>query len=212
LQGQWSVLAERTYDMLVLLTGLVVILFLELDRLQGIIDSTIGGISHIYGYRYFLAAPFVLLLIFILLLFSLKRLQGIQNRTVRKVVEFLHQMFSALKQGFLLKRAGKFYLLTLFIWLFLVLLNYCYLRALPDTQGFPAAFAVVVLFVGGMGWALPSPGGIGTTHFFLLQLFLVYQLNPQAGISFGILSNGLTFLFTILLGAWGWYRYEMEKF
>ncbi|MFA8436593.1 MAG: lysylphosphatidylglycerol synthase transmembrane domain-containing protein [Marinifilaceae bacterium] len=206
-----SVLAERAYDLLILILGLVTIFILEIDRMQGLIDATIGGISHIYGYRYFLAAPFLIAAFIILLLFSLQRKKDIHYKPVRKVVEFLQQMFTALKHGFLLKRAGTFFFLTLLIWIFLVLLNVCFLKALPETHGFPIPFAVIILFVGGIGWALPSPGGIGTTHFFLLQLFVAYQQDPQSGISFGILSNGLTFLFTILLGGWGWYRYEIEK-
>ncbi len=72
--------------------------------------------------------------------------------------------------------------------------------ALPETDDFSLYFAIVVLFVGGIGWAIPTPGGIGTTHFFILQLFIAFNLNETAGISFGILSNGLTFICTILFG------------
>jgi lipoprotein signal peptidase len=47
---------------------------------------------------------------------------------------------------------------------------------------------------------LPTPGGIGTTHYFIYQLFFIFNLSPNAGISYGVLSNGLTFVYTLGFG------------
>jgi len=205
-----SVMAERAYDLLVLALGILTIFFIELDRLQTIIDSTIGGISHIYGYQYIYILFGIFLLAFLLFLISLKKLKKSEKKPIKKIIGFLQSMFESLKNGLLLKKRAKFIILTISIWVMLVLLNYIYLLCLPDTAGYSIQFAVVILFIGGLGWALPSPGGIGTTHFFLLQLFLAFQLDPSAGISFGILSNGLTFIGTILLGGYGYLRYRIE--
>lgn len=205
-----SVMAERAYDLLILALGIMAIFWIELDRLQGIIDSTIGGVSHIYGYRYLYVIPIAMLILGILFLLSLRRLKRSERPIIKKVIGFLRSMFSSLKHGLLLKKRFKFIILTLLIWISLIGLNYIYLLSLPDTSNYPVSFAVVILFIGGIGWALPSPGGIGTTHFFLLQLFLAYQLEPNAGISFGILSNGLTFIGTILLGGYGYFRFWIE--
>jgi uncharacterized protein (TIRG00374 family) len=205
-----SVMAERAYDLLILGIGVFAIFWIELDRLQGILDSTLGGISHIYGYRYLYLIPVISLALGILFIISLKKLKKSENKLVKKVVEFLRGMFASLKHGILLKKRVQFILLTLAIWFMLVVLNYIYLLALPVTSSYSFSFAIVILFIGGLGWALPSPGGIGTTHFFLLQLFLAFQLDPNAGISFGILSNGLTFIGTIVLGGYGYFRYYVE--
>lgn len=205
-----SLMAERAYDLLILGLGVFTIFWIELDRLQGILDSTVGGVSHIYGYRYLYVFPFVFLGLLILFLISLRRLKKSERPIIKKFIGFSQSLFLSLKQGLLLKKRIQFIILTLLIWIFLVLLNYIYLLSLPETSGYSITFALIILFVGGLGWALPSPGGIGTTHFFLLQLFLAYQLDPNAGISFGILSNGLTFIGTILLGGYGYFRYRIE--
>ncbi|MDE5416399.1 flippase-like domain-containing protein [Labilibaculum sp. DW002] len=205
-----SMMAERAYDLLILGLGVFTIFWIELDRLQVIIDSTIGGISHIYGYRYLYVFPIAFVVLLLLFLISLRRLKKSERRIVKKPIEFLQSMFLSLKQGLLLKKRIQFIILTLLIWIFLVLLNYIYLLCLPETSSYSIGFALIILFIGGIGWALPSPGGIGTTHFFLLQLFLAYQLDPNAGISFGILSNGLTFIGTIILGGYGYFRYWVE--
>nr|WP_320119378.1 lysylphosphatidylglycerol synthase transmembrane domain-containing protein [uncultured Marinifilum sp.] len=205
-----SLMAERAYDLLILGIGVFSLFLIELDRLQDMLNSTIGGISHIYGYRYLYVFPIVLLLIGILFIISLKKLKRSEKPIIKKIVGFLHTMFNSLKSGLLLQKRVKFITLTLLIWISLILLNYIYLLCLPDTSSYSISFAIVILFIGGLGWALPSPGGIGTTHFFLLQLFLAFQLDPNAGISFGILSNGLTFIGTIALGGYGYYRYWIE--
>ncbi|PKQ60490.1 hypothetical protein BZG02_19245 [Labilibaculum filiforme] len=205
-----SVMAERAYDLLILGIGVFAIFWVELDRLQSIIDSTLGGISHIYGYRYLYVIPFALVVLFILFLISLRRLKKSERRPIKKIVEFLQSMFLSLKQGLLLKKRFHFIVLTILIWAMLITLNYIYLLCLPETSSYSISFAIVVLFIGGIGWALPSPGGIGTTHFLLLQLFVAFQLDPNAGISFGILSNGLTFIGTIVIGGYGYFRYWVE--
>lgn len=206
-----TVMAERLYDMIILIVGLLTILLMEVNRLQELIDSTLGGITHIYGYGYLISIPFILAIITGLFLLSMKSRNQITHRWIRQILEFLQKMFSTLGNGFKIRRRGRFIILTALIWISLAGLNLCYLKALPETHEFPALFAVIVLFIGSIGWALPSPGGIGTTHFFILQLFLAYDLDPNAGISFGLLSNGLIFIFTMILGLWALYRFEMEK-
>jgi len=205
-----SLMAERAYDLLILGVGVFTIFWIELDRLQEILDSTLGGISHIYGYRYIYAFPVAILVFGLLFVLSFKRLKKSEKAVIKKFIGFLQSMFVSLKHGLLLKKRFKFILLTILIWCSLVLLNYTYLLCLPETASYPITFAIVILFIGGLGWALPSPGGIGTTHFFLLQLFLAYQLDANAGISFGILSNGLTFIGTIVLGGYGYFRFWSE--
>lgn len=205
-----SVMAERAYDLLVLCLGVFAVFCFELDRLQGIFDSTIGGISHIYGYRYLYIFPIALTILFILFLISLRRLKKSEKGPIKKGIQFLQSMFLSLKQGLLLKKRFQFIVLTLLIWIMLFFLNYIYLLCLPETSGYSIGFAIVILFIGGIGWAIPSPGGIGTTHFLNLQLFLAFQLDPSAGISFGILSNGLTFIGTIVIGGYGYFRYLVE--
>lgn len=193
-----SVVAERAYDMLVLLLGILAIVLIEFKRLGYLFKDTFTSYFSTSGYFYLLIGIGVLLGILFLLTF--KKIRKSENKIVVKIIGFAKAMFLALKKGLMLKKRVQFIVLTLSIWLMLVVLNYTYLLCLPETNSFSFGFACVILFIGGLGWALPTPGGIGTTHYFLLQLFLVYQLSPEAGVTFGILSNGLTFIGTLLFG------------
>ena len=109
-------------------------------------------------------------------------------------------MVEAIRKSFYLQKYTEFLILTFLIWIVLIAMNFAALKALPSTAGTGWYFATIVLFVGGIGWALPTPGGIGTTHYFIYQLFFIFNMDPNAGISFGVLSNGLTFIYTLGIG------------
>jgi hypothetical protein len=84
--------------------------------------------------------------------------------------------------------------------------------SLSATSEFGIYFAVIVLFVGSVGWVFPSPGGIGTSNFMILQLFIAFRLNQQAGVSFGLLASGITFGVTVGIGSIAlFYHFMMKK-
>lgn len=194
-----TVVSERVYDVLVMFLGVFVVLLFEFERLSQVFDlSALGvmlGTESLQGKLILLIIPFALILLYFIVRKRLKKL-SIFNR----IRNFIKELYSTVLLTFKIKQYRQFVVLTILIWVALVLMNYCFLMALPETNSFNMYFAVVVLFVGALGWALPTPGGIGTTHYLLLQLFIAFQLNPDDGINFGILSNGLTFVYTIAVG------------
>ena len=194
-----TVVSERIYDVLVLGLGLVFFAMYEFERLGNFFIKAGESVSNLVVNKNLLLYIFIVGVVgLVLLYFSRNKLK--QFKVFEHFFNFIYGMYSTVIMTFRLKRFNRFAILTVLIWLALVAMNYCYLMALPETDDFSLYFAVVVLFVGGIGWAIPTPGGIGTTHFFILQLFIAFNLNETAGISFGILSNGLTFICTILFG------------
>lgn len=192
-----TVVSERIWDMLVLFTGLFVLFIIELKRLGGILSGIADYISSLFTNHLTIATIVILgffASIYIFWMFF-KR-----SDMISMGKNFLLDILQTVKMTFKLKKAPYFLFLTISIWVTLIFMNYFCLKALPETENFNLYFAAVVLFVGGIGWAIPSPGGIGTTHFIILQLFLAFQLNEDAGIAYGVLSNGLTFVFTFFFG------------
>jgi len=193
-----SVVSERIYDVLVLGLGLLIIFILEFDRLMGLIkeylkDQTLKpGESFLEAYYLHIIIGSVVLITAIYFFVS----NGYHYR-IKKVMK---EILMSVKKTLYLKKYRQFLLLTVLIWIALISMNYVCLQALPATDGKGWYFATIVLFVGGIGWALPTPGGIGTTHYLIYQLFFIFNYNPNAGISYGVLSNGLTFIYTLGFG------------
>lgn len=192
-----TVVSERVYDVLVLGLGLVFIVLYEMERLKSLLIEIFRNLTSMLttNLNYLLGFILVAGIAMVLFIYFTRR-----SKLLVKIKTFIRDILATVRMSFKIKKYKSFIILTILIWITLILMNYIYLLALPETEGFSIYFAFVVLCVGGLGWALPSPGGIGTTHFFILQLFLVFGLNEQAGVSFGILSNGVTFIFTIIIG------------
>lgn len=192
-----TVISERIYDLLALIIAVAVILFLEMDRLRDLISSAFNSI------RVSIADSIIklgLLVLGIALVILSMVLIFKRYKLMNKIRSFLKEFWSTVKKTFRIKSSRVFTLQTVLIWFLMVLVNYCCLRALPSTEDLSLYFAFVVLFAGTIGWAIPSPGGIGTTHFFVLQLFLLFNLSEETGITYGLLVNGVTVLFTIFGG------------
>lgn len=194
-----TVVSERIYDVLVLILGLTFFVFYEFQRLGGFFEQAGQNIGASFLGKDFLIYVFVAFVAVLVVVYIFRKSFS-RYRLFGLFYHFVSDMFYTVVKTFRLKRFNLFLVYTILIWIALIAMNYCYLKALPETDSFSFYFATVVLFVGGIGWALPAPGGIGTTHFFILQLFIAFSLSESAGVSFGILSNGLNFIYTIILG------------
>ena len=192
-----TVITERIYDLLILILAVAVILILEFDRLRGLLATSFGNIKRSVSDNYlnlvFIVLGAAVIVAAIILIFKRFKLMD-------KIGVFLRDFWLTVKNTFRIRSYGVFAFQTLMIWLMMILVNYCCLRALPSTENLSLYFAFVILFAGAIGWAIPSPGGIGTTHFFVLQLFLLFKMSEETGITYGILVNGITVLFTIAAG------------
>ncbi len=192
-----TVISERIYDLLALILAIAVILFLEFGRLRELIATAASSIGDKVSANLLNLGLIILGLGLVtaslILIFRHYKLMG-------KIRSFFKDFWSTVKNTFRIKSSKTFAFQTIMIWLTMVLMNYCCLRSLPSTENLSLYFAFVVLFVGTIGWAIPSPGGIGTTHFFVLQLFLLFNISEETGITYGILVNGITVLFTIFGG------------
>jgi glycosyltransferase 2 family protein len=192
-----TVVSERIYDILVLLLGLFIIFIFEVDRLGNLIGSIFFGIINLFKNHAPMAMVFLGLLIigvYVLFYFSKK------NALAAKVKVFLVNMTISLKQSLKMRNYKKFILFTVIIWTALIGVNYCFLMSLTETNSFGIYFAFVVLFVGSIGWVVPSPSGLGTSNYMILQLFIAFSLNEQDAVSFGLLVSGITFLVTVSFG------------
>ena len=96
------------------------------------------------------------------------------------------------------------------IWIDLVYMFYVILLALPETQDMGVYMGALLLFIGGIGWALPTPGGMGSTHLIVRELFKVFGYSALLGNVVGALSNGATAVFTIFFGLIGlaWFFFQ----
>lgn len=193
-----TVVSERIYDILILVSGLIIILYLEMDRLGNVVVGLKQSLA--YAVSNNTLTTILIITALTLVIFFAYRLSK-KNKIAANVSNFFKETGRSIKMSFKIKNYKRFIFLTVLIWIVLILVNYSFLMALPETNSYSLYFATLVLFIGGVGWALPSPGGIGTTNFMILQLFVAFSLDETVGVSFGLLASGITFLVTVTFGA-----------
>jgi glycosyltransferase 2 family protein len=205
-----TVVSERIYDVIVLGLGIVAIFLIEAEKLYNLFSKVFESFDGIENFRRILFL-FILIGAIIIGVLIYIRKKDFENPVLKRITEFINDMVSTVLRTFKIKRYPYFLLLTVLIWLALAIMNYCFLLSLPITEDYTFMFAVIILFIGGIGWAIPTPGGIGSTHFIILQLFIAYNLSETAGLSYGILSNGITILLTIFFGFLAWIVWKIRN-
>lgn len=193
-----TVISERVYDIAVLALGLALIFAAEMTRLSSLASLISQQTTALFGAHaiWYGFLSFVTVVSFIIIFRKQIGRIGVFSRASH----FFRQVGQSVAQSFSLTRYWLFIGYTIGIWLTLILVNYVFLHAM-NIAGADMHFAVIVLFISSIGWALPAPGGVGTSHFIVLQLFLAFGKSEESGLAFGVYSNGITLAFILAFGA-----------
>ena len=121
-------------------------------------------------------------------------------------------IFRGILQGFSsclrMDRKWMFFAYTAFIWVMYWLMAASIMWAAPFLDGLDLIDALFLSLVGGLGFAVPVPGGIGAFHFIIsLALSAVYGIPMEMGIIYATLSHTSQAITQILFGL-GSYTYE----
>lgn len=124
-------------------------------------------------------------------------------------------IFTGLLQGFStclrMERKWLFFAYTLFIWMVYWLMAATTVWAAPFLDHLTVIDALFLSLVGGLGFAVPVPGGIGAFHFVIsLALMGVYDVPMEAGIVYATLSHTSQAVTQIIFGLAS-YAYEAVR-
>ena len=124
-------------------------------------------------------------------------------------------IFRGILQGFAscmkMDRKWMFFAYTAFIWMTYWLMAASTVWAAPFLSDLDLIDALFLSLVGGLGFAVPVPGGIGAFHFIIsLALSAIYGIPTELGIIYATLSHTSQAITQIFFGA-GSYAYEALK-
>lgn len=124
-------------------------------------------------------------------------------------------IFTGLLQGFSsclrMERKWLFFAYTLFIWMVYWMMAATTVWAAPFLDHLTVIDALFLSLVGGLGFAVPVPGGIGAFHFVIsLALMGVYDVPMETGIVYATLSHTSQAVTQIIFGLAS-YAYEAVR-
>ena len=202
-----TVVLERSWELLVMLLLLAVVVVGGFNRFGGFFVEQIWTP---------LASRLSFSLWWIVALLALAGLAGLwalwRYRDSNAFCSKVWGIFRGLGQGFSsclrMDRKWLFFAYTALIWVMYWLMAASVMWAAPFLDGLDLIDALFLSLVGGLGFAVPVPGGIGAFHFIIsLALSAIYGIPMEMGIIYATLSHTSQAITQIVFGAVS-YGYE----
>ena len=205
-----TVVLERSWELLVMLLLLAVVVVGGFDRFGGfVIDQILTPMSEKFNLSLWWIAA-IAVAAGAAALYLLWKFRG-SNGFCRKIWSLVHGVFQGFASCMKMDRKWLFFAYTAFIWLMYWLMAASTMWAAPFMDGLDVSDALFLSLVGGLGFAVPVPGGIGAFHFIIsLALSAVYGIPMETGIVYATISHTSQALTQIAFGA-GSYAYETLK-
>ena len=203
-----TVVLERGWELLVMLLMLALVLVLGDERFGSFfVEQIWTPLSQKLNMWWVVAAVVALIAASAALIWKYKT----RNAFLGKVAG----IFKGLLQGFSsclrMDRKWLFFAYTAFIWLVYWFMAACTVWAAPFLSHLDVVDALFLSLVGGLGFAVPVPGGIGAFHFIIgLTLSTIYDVPMETGIIYATISHTSQAITQILFGAVS-YGYETLK-
>jgi uncharacterized protein (TIRG00374 family) len=178
-----AVIAERLIDVMVLLFLIFINFVLEFDRLKEVFFNFFGekfknpmllGIYALVG---------VTILIVGYLLIKKNQQKIMQLPLYQKISSFIVGLASGFLSVKNLKNPSAFIFHTILIWCMYFIMTYVLCFALPETANLSPLAALTIFVMGSIGMAAPTQGGIGSYHFLVGSIVVLYGLSEQDGIT-----------------------------
>ena len=92
---------------------------------------------------------------------------------VKQFIEGLKEGFKSIKR---IKNKSSFWLHTFSIWTMYFLMTYICFQCIEETSHLTISDGLFLLFLGGIGMAIPTPGGIGSYHLMVMIGLVALQI------------------------------------
>ncbi len=180
-----TVVAERVFDMIVLLTMIFLVIVLQIK----LVGNFIG--KHVF---YPLASEFstnitpiiiiggiFVLIIFLTIFFMKHFMPKISELSLySKIREFITGFFTGIKTIYKLEKKWLFLFYTFVIWLMYFMMTYLVFFSMEATSHLTIIDGITILAIGSLGMVAPVPGGLGAYHFIVKAVLVELYFIPSA--------------------------------
>ncbi len=196
-----TVIVERIIDLIMMASLAMLTLVLEYDNIMAFFKTTMNadvGQDQDSGLWWKLTLAIVVF--GGLLVFYFFRGRFREHPVYGKVKDFWLGIKDGLKSFKRIEHKVPFILHTLFIWNMYFWMSYIVVFALPSTSGIDPSSGLFVVIVGALGILAPSPGGIGTFHYFAMVGMGIIGIAKADALSFATLVHTGQTVMTLIAG------------
>ena len=179
-----TVVVDRIIDMISFIIIVGGTFLLEYDTFKNKFQELLSfssGSNKSSGNTLKLAMLFMVFLGIVGIMFYLKKPE---NAIVKKVKSLITGILEGVNTIRKLKNPWLFLFYTVAVWgLYFIMLYLCF-PAFGPTSHLGVRAALVVFVFGAFGFLVPSPGGMGTYHWLIIQALLLFGVSAADGFSF----------------------------
>ncbi len=200
-----TVVLERGWELLVMLMMLAIVVIAGFERFGTFFVNEIWApLSEKFNMWWILLFAVAA---FAACIFAVWKFKD-SNKFCGKLAGILKGVFQGFASCLQMDRKWLFFAYTALIWMTYWLMAACTMWAAPFLGHLDVVDALFLSLVGGLGFAVPVPGGIGAFHFIIgLTLSTVYGVPMETGIIYATISHTSQAITQILFGAIS-YGYE----
>ncbi len=196
-----TVVAERIFDVIMLLLIIGLTLLVEFERLSEVAGTLFsakkGGGSNAL---YILLAAGLGGAVMGWILYTKYKASLRRNALFVKAETFFLGLVDGLLSVRKLRQPGLFVFHTLLIWSLYFLSTYVLFFAMPQTAGLGLRGALTILMVGSIGMAAPTQGGLGAFNIMVGSALVLYGLTRQDGQTLATLMLLSQWMVSIVFG------------
>ena len=199
-----SVVAERAFDLLSLLTLASITFIVEFDKLNKFIlenfQDKFSDSRSLYQ-LVFLGAGIIIISGFILYyLFKAFRKKFHRNPVYLKIRQFIKELLDGFLSIRKIKNQTGFWVSTAIIWILYYMMLIVVFYAYPPTSNLTWLAGLTLLIMSGLGMSAPVQGGIGVFHILVSSVLVLYGISADDGKVFALIAHTTQFLTIMFFG------------
>ena len=198
-----TIIVERVIDLLFLVILLGLTFLLEYGRLKDYLYSLFGNkyeaISGNLSISYWFVGVAIAAIIAVYFLYK-KRVIFRDNHFYLRAVGFTKNVIEGLTSIKKIDNQLGFWASSLAIWFLYYVMSYIVVFAIPETSGLSPIAGLTILAMGSIGMAAPVQGGIGTYHFMVSSVLVLYGIDESDGKLLATLLHTSQSIAVILVG------------
>ena len=201
-----TVIAERVFDLIVLILIIITVVLFQIKLIGGFLNDLIFKplLGHYAGN--FIAILIIFLSVLLLIMIGIlvfRRLRPWLKTTMLygKIEAFLDGLWDGMKSIAQVENKWKFFFNTLMIWVLYLAMIMLPFYSFEETSLLNLVDGMTVLAIGSLGIIAPVPGGIGSYHFIITELFTqLFDIPAYAAIAYATANHAAQTILILVAG------------
>ena len=207
-----TVVTERLVDVLMLLLVTILTLFVEFENLVVVFrdlwynmtvfaDDTWHKLANLAASKLPMlligGISMVILLLALLWIFTKKLQIGPLRNKIKELGRGILQGLVSITK---VKKQSLFWGISVIIWVIYYFMAYVVFESMEATEDLSLRVGLSIMVMGGIGMALPVPGGVGSYHGLVTQCLILYGIMEADAGTFAFLVHSSQLLVVLILG------------